>query len=439
VSQPPPYAPVHSFISDVTTGTFPGQALDVEFNDVKATTDAINANLKLIQRDDGQIANASIGYDQLSPALQTNGLATASSWLTGVNYTVGATVYQSSQLYRCLIAHTSAVFAADLTAARWLLLVALPAGATGSAGAAGTAATIAIGTTTTLSAGSAATVTNTGTSTAAILNIGVPQGIQGAIGPTGPAYGGTSATSLLIANSVTKTFTTQAGLAYQVGSYVRASSAANGANFMEGLVSSYSGLTLAIAVTVIGGAGTFADWGFATAGVPGTVGVATIAGNTGAFTLSHGLTNSTNDIQLSLTNASLEASVAAPTATTSNPGVMMGCGATCHITPRYSGRVNVRFDFTVVGAANVVSTHGVRYGTGTAPVNGAALTGTLLGSLGTVFTGPATVPGGETTVSKGGVITGLTPGTAYWFDITASSNNGTSVAVTNVDCAAFEF
>jgi hypothetical protein len=39
VSQPPPYVPQHSFISDVTIGTFPGQSLDVEFNDVKATAD----------------------------------------------------------------------------------------------------------------------------------------------------------------------------------------------------------------------------------------------------------------------------------------------------------------------------------------------------------------------------------------------------------------
>jgi hypothetical protein len=36
-----------------------GQALDVEFNDVKATTDQILANLKLIQRDDGALANGS--------------------------------------------------------------------------------------------------------------------------------------------------------------------------------------------------------------------------------------------------------------------------------------------------------------------------------------------------------------------------------------------
>jgi len=59
-------------------------------------------------------------------------------------------------------------------------------------------------------------------------------GATGNTGPTGSGYGGTSTTSLLIANLVTKVFATQTGLAYQVGNYIRASSAANGANFMEG-------------------------------------------------------------------------------------------------------------------------------------------------------------------------------------------------------------
>jgi hypothetical protein len=85
----------------------------------------------------------------------------------------------------------------------------------------------------------------------------------------GAGYGGTSATSLLIANGVTKVFTTQAGLAYQVGNYARAASAANGANFMEGIVSAYVGTSLSIDVSKIGGAGTFADWHLQVAGAPG--------------------------------------------------------------------------------------------------------------------------------------------------------------------------
>jgi hypothetical protein len=261
VSQPQPYSPAHAFVADsATVPSFPGQSLDLEFQDVKTTTDQILANMALVQRGDGALKNGSVSYDTLAPALQTNGLATASAWLTTTNYTVGTTVYNGTSLYRCLVAHTSGVFATDLAAAKWLLLVALPQGPSG---------TLAVHSTSTLAAGQAATVVNVGTSQAASLDFGIPQGIQGVQGPAGPAYGGTSATSLLIANSTTKTFTTQAGLAYQVGTYVRASSAANGANFMEGLVSSYSATTLAIAVTKIGGAGTFADWGFSVSGAPG--------------------------------------------------------------------------------------------------------------------------------------------------------------------------
>ncbi len=69
-----------------------------------------------------------------------------------------------------------------------------PTGAPGPTGASGIAGTVYIGTTTTQSAGSNATVTDTGVSTAAILSFGIPtgatgaqgaQGIQGIQGPTG--------------------------------------------------------------------------------------------------------------------------------------------------------------------------------------------------------------------------------------------------------------
>ena len=57
--------------------------------------------------------------------------------------------------------------------------------AAGAAGATGTAATIGIGTVSTLAAGSQATVTNSGTSQAAVLNFGIPQGAQGTAGTSG--------------------------------------------------------------------------------------------------------------------------------------------------------------------------------------------------------------------------------------------------------------
>lgn len=61
-----------------------------------------------------------------------------------------------------------------------------PKGDTGPAGPTGAAATIAVGTTTTGAAGTNASVTNSGTSSAGVFNFTIPQGAQGIQGPIGP-------------------------------------------------------------------------------------------------------------------------------------------------------------------------------------------------------------------------------------------------------------
>jgi hypothetical protein len=61
-------------------------------------------------------------------------------------------------------------------------------GPAGSTGAAGSAATVAVGTVTTGAAGSSAAVTNAGTSSAAVLNITIPQGQAGAAGVAGSQW-----------------------------------------------------------------------------------------------------------------------------------------------------------------------------------------------------------------------------------------------------------
>jgi len=72
-------------------------------------------------------------------------------------------------------------------------------GPTGPTGPTGSAATVAVGTTTTLASGTPATVTNSGSSSAATFNFGIPQGIPGnaatiAVGTTTTTAPGTSAT-----------------------------------------------------------------------------------------------------------------------------------------------------------------------------------------------------------------------------------------------------
>lgn len=85
-------------------------------------------------------------------------------------------------------------------------------------------------------------------------------------GDTGASYAGSSTTSLTLGTG-TKAFTTQAGLAYQVGTRVRASDAANPTTkFLEGVVTSYVGTALTIASDYFVGTGTVADWKISVSG-----------------------------------------------------------------------------------------------------------------------------------------------------------------------------
>jgi len=93
--------------------------------------------------------------------------------------------------------------------------------------------------------------------------------LRGTIGPAGPSYAATSSSSQTIGNTGAKTFTTQSGLAYSPGARVRATS---GSNWMEGVVSSYSGTTLVFTADKSSGSGTFTSWTINLAGQPGADG-----------------------------------------------------------------------------------------------------------------------------------------------------------------------
>jgi hypothetical protein len=123
MSQPTPYAPSHSFMSDEAYASwFPGSEFDVELNNLKTTTDQVRGNLALIQRDDGALANGSVTFNSLSPALQTAGLSPLSTWASGVFYAAPRAVMFGTSLYQCAIGHTSGTFATDLAAGNWTLL-----------------------------------------------------------------------------------------------------------------------------------------------------------------------------------------------------------------------------------------------------------------------------------------------------------------------------
>ena len=110
----------------------------------------------------------------------------------------------------------------------------------------------------------------------------VAGGGGGAAGPPGAGYKATSTTSLTVAIG-SRSFATQTGLAYSAGARARATSrAAPTANYMEGIVTAYSGTTLTINVDLINGSGAHTDWDINLAGEPGDVGATGATGPAGS-------------------------------------------------------------------------------------------------------------------------------------------------------------
>lgn len=163
--------------------------------------------------------------------------------------------------------------------------------------------------------------------------------------------------------------------------------------------------------------------------------VSSIAGNTGAFTLAGGITNTVNQIQLSLTNATANINTSSATGTASTSAVMAGLGSTCKITPTYSGRLKVEFHGRTQNSSTAEISYQLRYGTGVAPSNGAAASGTTIDLGSTNYHSTA---GEYICMYSGGIVTGLTPGTQYWFDLTQLVTAGTGT-MTNINFNAMEF
>jgi hypothetical protein len=146
------------------------------------------------------------------------------------------------------------------------------------------------------------------------------------------------------------------------------------------------------------------------------------------------IVSSSSNAVITTSRALSATSSAAPTGTASTTSVMMAAGGA--ITPILSTRVL----FTVSGQmANATSGDGatidLRYGTGTAPINGAAVTGTLVGIAQTATSISAAQKSG---FSISYPITGLTIGTAYWFDISLKVVTGGTATITGISASAME-
>lgn len=121
-----------------------------------------------------------------------------------------------------------------------------PAGSTGSAGAAGAAATIAVGTVTTGAAGSSATVTNSGTSSAAVFDFAIPQGAKGDKGDTGNT--GAAGPSTVTIDTTATSGGASGRLLYDSGSVVTESSKLS----FDGTTLNAPGVSLGVAGSTLG-------------------------------------------------------------------------------------------------------------------------------------------------------------------------------------------
>ena len=116
---------------------------------------------------------------------------------------------------------------------------------------------------------------------------------------------------------------------------------------------------------------------------------------------------------------------------------MAGYGSTCKLTSAYSTRVLVAFSGTMANNTTSDATaYSIRYGTGTAPTSGAAASGTQIGP--TYSSGGGANPNVGFVTTDVGIITGLSPGTAYWFDLAINAVVGGTITASN-SCSAVEF
>lgn len=226
-------------------------------------------------------------------------------------------------------------------------------------------------------------------------------------------YNLTSVSSVAIATG-SKTFTTNLSnisTAFTVGTRVRVAYVTTPANYMEGVITSFSGTALVVNVDSIGGSGTYANWTISVAGIQGSNGVTSITGTANQVIASA----STGAVTLSLPQSIN--SGAAPTFLGTNFTGIPNAGLT-------NSSITINGSSVSLGGSTTV----------TATATNALTIGT--GLSGTSYNGSTAVTIANTGVlSFSGNSTGLTPATATTGAVSlagvlVASNGGTGVAGT---------
>ena len=134
------------------------------------------------------------------------------------------------------------------------------------------------------------------------------------------------------------------------------------------------------------------------------------------------------------TKASYQAIPVDPGTTSSTTGVMMGLAGA--ITPAVNGKILIIISGDVDNGTNARgSKMQIRYGTGAAPNNGVALTGTAVGALQNFFQNNANE---RHCFSVQAVVTGLSVGTPYWVDLSLASVTGGTSRVRDISISIIE-
>ncbi len=156
-------------------------------------------------------------------------------------------------------------------------------------------------------------------------------------------------------------------------------------------------------------------------GPPGSLGAA-----------STGPTGPTGPIGVS---QSVSGSIAAPTGPAGTTPYMIGLGGV--FTPNSSGKCFIELAgmaLNTTGGGGSINVAG-RYGTGTAPIAGAGITGTPFGIVQHIVSNANNVQIGFTVI---GIVSGLTLGTPYWIDLAISTDSGTGGFVKDLQGIAME-
>ncbi len=154
-----------------------------------------------------------------------------------------------------------------------------------------------------------------------------------------------------------------------------------------------------------------------------------IANNTGSPATPLAVSASNAAAMLSSQVQVLNTTMGNPTGTNSTGFVMMGFGGTAKLTPTFGTRVEVTFYGAITN--NTASGGGdvqLRFGTGTAPSNQSASTGT---SVGGALPGSGAIAGQFIPYTLPNIVTGLTPGTQYWFDVALLALTGGTASLIN--------